>query len=202
MDTKPRKKPRQSRSRATYEAIVEATTQLLVKEGFDRFTTARVASRAGVSIGSLYQYFPNKTALAAAVIDRCCEEFLRHFEASLARASGKSLEAAVRIMVHTSLASHHLAPELHRIVNELARRIGVDDRTNMVSKATAKLIEALLREHSDELAAGADPMVAATIIETVLEALAHRVQLADPPRVPDGVLAEEATRLIVSYLSA
>lgn len=194
--------PRQSRSRATYEAIVEATTQLLVKEGFDRFTTARVASRAGVSIGSLYQYFPNKTALAAAVIDRCCEEFLRHFENGLASSRGKSLEAAIRVMVDTSLASHHLAPDLHRIVNELARRIGVDDRTDVVSRATAKMIEALLREHSDEVAAGVDPMVAATIIETVLEALAHRVKLADPPTVPDDVLAGEATRLIVHYLTA
>src|SRR6187551_3346953 len=75
MDVNPRKFPRQERAKATTDAIIEASTQLLVERGYERFTTARAAERAGVSVGSLYQYFPNKAALAAAVIDRCCDEF-------------------------------------------------------------------------------------------------------------------------------
>src|SRR5690348_15209668 len=99
MDTDPRKLPRQVRSKATFDAIVEATTQLLLREGYQRFTTARVAKRAGVSIGSLYQYFPNKTALAAAVIDRCCDEFVAAFESRLAGSEGARLDEAVRGLV-------------------------------------------------------------------------------------------------------
>jgi AcrR family transcriptional regulator len=58
-----RKQPRQARSTELVAAILEAATQVLVKEGYHRFTTARVAEKAGVSIGSVYQYFPNKAAI-------------------------------------------------------------------------------------------------------------------------------------------
>src|SRR6201996_9435868 len=58
-----RKRPKQSRSTELVAAILEAAAQVLASEGAQRFTTARVAERAGVSVGSLYQYFPNKAAI-------------------------------------------------------------------------------------------------------------------------------------------
>src|SRR5215469_15783214 len=58
-----RKKPKQTRSTDLVAAILDAAVQVLAKEGAHRFTTARVAERAGVSVGSLYQYFPNKAAI-------------------------------------------------------------------------------------------------------------------------------------------
>lgn len=201
MDIKPRKLPRQSRSRATFEAIVEATTQLLVDEGYDKFTTARVAERAGVSIGSLYQYFPNKAALGAAVIDRCCQSFLTSFGLIMADIKGGRLADSIRALVDRSVISHHLGPDLHRIVNDLARQIGVEDQTAVVSRKAAGMIEEMLREHADEIAREIDLAVAATIIETLLEGLAHRVRLADPPSILDAEIARESTRAIVSYLS-
>ena len=201
MDVKPRKLPRQSRSKTTYEAIVEATTQLLVEEGYDAFTTARVARRAGVSIGSLYQYFPNKTALAAAVIDRCCEGFLDAFEAALAAGRGGNLAHRVRGMVVENVASHHLTPDVHRIVNELAPRIGMAGRTQVVSRAATDMIETMLGEHSPEIAPGIDLAVAATLIETVLEALAHRLQLSDPPPAANDRIANDAAHMILRYLT-
>ena len=68
VNVNPRKIPRQARAQATVEAIIVATAQLLTEQGFVNLTTARVAERAGVSIGSLYQYFPTKQGLAAAVV--------------------------------------------------------------------------------------------------------------------------------------
>ena len=70
----PRKLASQERSRATVDALLEATTRVLLKEGYDRASTNRIAEVAGVSIGSLYQYFPSKEALVAAVIDRHAQE--------------------------------------------------------------------------------------------------------------------------------
>lgn len=67
---KRRKTPRQSRSTCTVEAIFDACIQVLLDGGMDRLTTTRVAARAGVSIGSLYQYFANKQSLLAAVLER------------------------------------------------------------------------------------------------------------------------------------
>jgi len=183
------------------DAIVEATTQVLLEQGYDRFTTARAAERAGVSVGSLYQYFPNKAALASAVIDRCCENFLIAFENTLSGQRRGTLADCVRAIVDVTLVSHHLTPELHRIVHDLAPRIGVAHRAEMVSRAAAKVIECTLRKHSDEIAPEIDLVTAATIIETVLEALAHRVKLAHPARAREDVLAKEATRLIANYLA-
>ena len=72
--TKPRKAASQVRSRATVDALVEATARILVKEGFDKASTNRIADVAGVSVGSLYQYFPSKEALVAAVAERHQQE--------------------------------------------------------------------------------------------------------------------------------
>ena len=66
----PRKSPVQARSMASVEAILDATIQVLLSVGKDRLTTTRVAQRAGVSVGTLYQYFPNKSALLKAVLER------------------------------------------------------------------------------------------------------------------------------------
>jgi AcrR family transcriptional regulator len=68
--TKPRKLATQQRSRATVAALVEATARILVREGFDKASTNRIAQVAGVSVGSLYQYFPSKEALVLAVLER------------------------------------------------------------------------------------------------------------------------------------
>jgi AcrR family transcriptional regulator len=200
MDVKPRKSPHQRRAKATVDAIVEASAQLLL-EGYDRFTTARAAERAGVSVGSLYQYFPNKAALAAAVIDRSCAAFLATFEAALAARPRASLAQCVDAIVEVGLVSHHLAPELHRVVLDLAPRLGVADRAERVSALVAKAIESVLGEHRGEIAPDLDLAAAATIVETVLEALAHRLMLADPAPVPDARLAAEARRLILNYLA-
>ena len=66
--TNPRKTASQSRSRATVDALVEATARVLVRQGYDRASTNKIAAAAGVSIGSHYQYFPSKEALVAAVM--------------------------------------------------------------------------------------------------------------------------------------
>src|SRR5579859_5011283 len=82
--TNPRKHAAQDRSRATVDALVEATARILVRDGFDRASTNRIAAEAGVSIGSLYQYFPSKEALVAAVIDRHNQATMRLVRSALA----------------------------------------------------------------------------------------------------------------------
>src|ERR1700756_3303158 len=94
--TKPRKNASQDRSRATVEVLVEATARILVKEGFDRASTNRIAETAGVSIGSLYQYFPGKEALVAAVIDRHNDELMEIVSAALAQVASQPPETAIR----------------------------------------------------------------------------------------------------------
>ena len=65
----PRRRPRQARAQATVDAIIQATARVLIEDGYDRASTNRIAQAAGVSIGSLYQYFPSKEALVAALVE-------------------------------------------------------------------------------------------------------------------------------------
>ncbi|HVN27197.1 MAG TPA: helix-turn-helix domain-containing protein, partial [Candidatus Binataceae bacterium] len=94
VETSPRKSASQERSRATVDALLEATARVLIKEGYDRASTNRIAEVAGVSIGSLYQYFPSKEALVAAVIDRHTEEIAEVTRNAVLKAAARPIEAA------------------------------------------------------------------------------------------------------------
>src|SRR5262249_39645266 len=97
--TNPRKHASQQRSRATVDALVEATARILVREGFDKASTNRIAEKAGVSIGSLYQYYPGKEALVAAVVDRHQQELMQVVRGALADVAALPIEEAVRKLV-------------------------------------------------------------------------------------------------------
>lgn len=198
MHLSPRKLPRQARAKVTVDAIIEATIQVLLTHGYDEFTTARAAERAGVSVGTLYQYFPNKAALASAVIDRCCERFTVAFESAVG--PQQTLDDCIRALVDFAFVSHHIAPELHRIVQELTSRLGVEEKSDRVSRTAIKAIEAALRKHAAEISPEIDLAVAATIIETMLEALAHRVVLGSHDLVEKDALVIETMRAIRRYL--
>ena len=89
----PRKSPVQARSAASVDAILDATIQVLLRVGMDRLTTTRVAARAGVSVGTLYQYFPNKQALLQAVSKRHMEGIAQVIERVCREQKGNSSAA-------------------------------------------------------------------------------------------------------------
>src|ERR1700679_3626916 len=97
--TVPRKAPQQQRSRETVDVILAATARVLVKEGFDHASTNRIAEAAGVSIGSLYQYFPSKESLVAALIERHFDEMSAVLSEEMERVADLPLAAALRRMV-------------------------------------------------------------------------------------------------------
>src|SRR5262249_55804321 len=122
--TTPRKHASQERSRATVDALIEATARILVREGFDRASTNRIAEVAGVSIGSLYQYFPGKEALVAAVIDRHSQDTMRVARRALAEVAAQPIEAAVRTIVAAAIEAHRIDPQLHRVLADQIPRTG------------------------------------------------------------------------------
>src|SRR3954463_6962872 len=97
--TVPRKAPKQQRSKETVDVILAATARILVKEGFDRASTNRIADAAGVSIGSLHQYFPWKEALVAALVEQHTRKMTQEIVGALEKVSRLPLEPAVRAMV-------------------------------------------------------------------------------------------------------
>lgn len=101
----PRKLPQQDRSRLTVEAIIEATTHILTQEGYDKANTNRIAERAGISIGSLYQYFPNKESLMAALIEQHSNEIAQLVESKLKDLSHAPLEIAIPALIKAVIAA-------------------------------------------------------------------------------------------------
>jgi AcrR family transcriptional regulator len=200
LDANPRKRPRQARSRATVEAIVTAGAQVLIEQGYEGATTARVAERAGVSIGSLYQYFPNKEALIAALIERHAGEIIAIMHRALGDPASGTLEGGLRAMIEAGAAAHRLDPALHKILHEQVPRVGQLAKAMDTSRQIADALERFLRAHSDELHPERDPATAAIVIETALEALAHKAVVERLDLLADGLLEKEAFSLAASYL--
>src|SRR5471032_3134277 len=99
LSTVPRKSPKQARSKATIDALLTATARILIKEGFDHASTNRIAEAAGVSVGSLYQYFPSKETLVAALIERHTGEMSAVIEGAFLRVASEPMEIAAREIV-------------------------------------------------------------------------------------------------------
>src|SRR5260370_28955905 len=114
----PRKSPRQERSRATVEAILEAATAILIRQGAGRLTSNRIAERPGVNIASLYQSFPGKQAISAELRRRHGAERRAAVGEVLIERRGDSLESTLRAMVSMGVAAHAVNPELQRIFSE------------------------------------------------------------------------------------
>jgi AcrR family transcriptional regulator len=104
--------------------VLEATARILVKEGYDHASTNRIAQVAGVSIGSLYQYFPSKEALVAAVIDRHTGEMLQPIRATLLKVAASPVGEAARELVKAMIDAHRVDPKLHRVLVEQTPRVG------------------------------------------------------------------------------
>lgn len=138
---KPRKIPAQGRSSQTVEAILEAAARILETRGLAGYTTNAVAERAGVSIGSLYQYFPNKDALTAALIERETAPLLEL--AQRAREAG-SFRAGVDTLIDAAVAHQMRRPELARLLDFEERRLPLGAHHAHVGEQLAGVITALL----------------------------------------------------------
>lgn len=202
MDVNPRKFPRQQRARATVDAIIVATAQLLTEQGFETLTTARVAERAGVSIGSLYQYFPNKQALAAAVIDHYGELFAASFVEIVEARSHATMPDSVDALIHAGFVAHPHEPDLHRTLMNLAPRVNRSEKTKELSGRIARFIESVLARHRSELAPDLEPGEAAALIEAVLETVAHRALDGHPAGIANGKAIAQCRRLVLAYLTS
>jgi AcrR family transcriptional regulator len=201
VDANPRKLPRQARSKATVDAVITAAAQVLIERGYEGATTARVAERAGVSVGSLYQYFPNKEALIAVLIERHADEIVGIMQRALSDPANVTLEDGLRAIIRAGTSAHHLDPTLHKILNEQVPRAGRLAKAMDTSRQITRVIEWFLRAHASEMRPGRDPAVAAIVIETALEALAHKAVIERRDLLADGLIEREIFSLIASYVS-
>ncbi|MBS0540780.1 MAG: TetR family transcriptional regulator [Proteobacteria bacterium] len=199
--TIPRKSASQQRSQATVETLLDATARILVREGYDRASTNRIAAKAGVSVGSLYQYFPNKEALVAALVARHNRDMLRLLREALAEMASRDIATVMRELVRAMVDAHLVDPVLHRIFSEQVPRMGQLAKIEALQQETFRLIRDYLEERRDEISVS-DLDSATSICVTTVESLTHEFVIRKPDAL-DGDrdrFIDEVTRLVVGYL--
>lgn len=194
----PRKSPRQARSRATVDAILEACARVLVEEGYDRASTNRVAKVAGVSVGSLYQYFPSKEALVLALFERHSSRMLALLADSLRELGDAPIPEAVRTYVRAMMAAHRVEPELHRALVEQVLHLGLEHLSE-VQRTARTLVRSYLERHQHEILTK-DLDAAAFVLVAAVEAVTHGAMLEQTELFASAVLEDEVCALVLRYL--
>lgn len=195
--TELRKTPRQARSEASFGAIVEAAARILADEGARRLTTNRIAQRAGVSVGSLYQYFPNKQAIVRAILER---EVARAEALRPARLDDPAFPLAerMRAAVDWHFDVHGADPALARALHTL-----VEETLPAPQRATLRALrtERTRRTIASALASDRDLDEAAFVVEVCLDALVDAALRRHPEWIGSEGFRAEVAWLLARYLS-
>lgn len=197
--TSRRKAPVQDRSRETVEVILKATARVLVDVGYDRASTNKVAEIAGVSVGSLYRYFPSKEALVAALIERHVKEMLAVCESKLAEMADAPLDRAAHEIVRAILRAQSVNPKLHRILIQQVPRVGQLRNVDALQERFGVLVKAYLENRKKELRPQNIDLAVFVLVRAV-EAVAHAAVLEQPALLVDGELAGELAEMVLRYL--
>lgn len=197
----PRKHPRQRRSRETVDAILEAGARVFGEHGFARGSTNRIAEAAGVSVGSLYEYFPNKDAILVALAERRLDEMKREVQQELSAASraGEPLPVLLRRFVIAMLEAHEAAPDLHRAVfSEAPHPPALHACVLQMEESLAHALEDTLRARPE--VSRHDTDTAAHLVVQTVEALTHRFVHHGIHDLARADFAGEVVALLLGYL--
>lgn len=191
--------PRQERSQALVEAILDATTRVLVKHGYAETNTNRIAEVAGISVGSLYQYFPNKDALISALHRRHAQELKQAIETTLAQSRGQSLAKKIETLIGASLAAHMLAPDLHRVLETQFASLDQYEGEAEDQKQIFESLRSLLESHRSELKVK-NLELATHVVIRIVDTLIHAVVIDAQPMASVREMEREINRAALGYL--
>jgi AcrR family transcriptional regulator len=199
----PRKQPIQRRSLTTVAELLLAAAQVFEEQGYAAGTTNRIAARAGVSIGTLYQYFPNKEALAVALLERHVEETVRRLEEWVGHmvAERHALRDALRDYGATMLEVHAGRPRLqHILLEETPLPERVHEALLEAERRAARTVAGLLRLYP-EVRHGTIEHAGFLVVQAV-ESLTHRYSAhPNEPLITQEQFLEELVSLLHAYLT-
>ncbi len=194
---RPRKTPRQTRAVDTQARILDAARRVFAKHGYAAGTTNRIADAAGLSVGSLYQYFPNKDSILAALVREHIAEGTRELLAAT-RDAEADFESLVRRVVTSLVEVHARDRRLHRVLfEESPRPESLRAELRRLEESAVALVAARL---AAALPTRPDHELVARIVVTAIESLVHRLVASDLPLDPRR-FTEEVTRLVAGYLA-
>jgi AcrR family transcriptional regulator len=191
-----KKAPRQARARATVEALLQATADILKRDGYAKLTTNRIAERAGVNIASLYQYFPGKEAIVAELRSRHGAALRGAARQVLLEHRGRGLGATLSMLVSMAIAEHAKEPALHRAFTEELPALGYPE----VSARDAPLVMEFRRLLEGPDVAIGDVELAQWMVATISGAVIHRAAVERPADLSNGRITEELLTVLLRYL--
>ena len=194
---KPLKMPTQARSRLTYQSILEATAYILIEDGYAHLTTNHVAERAGVSIASRYQYFPNKESLVVTLHHEHAQSTRAQIQQAFVNAENASLETLVDIFVDAMINVHSIEPELHRVFQtEIPRLL----KSEIIQEGNDEFIAVLMKltqYAADSLEAQKN---LAWMIRTMTHSVIHQALMDRPDDLISGQLGQELKDILLRFL--
>ena len=196
--TVPRKKPRQNRAQVTVDAILDATAHILVRDGYEGLSTNRVAERAGVSIGSLYQYFPGKESLIGELLDRYSDEIHTMVVTMIAQLGSTEPTECTRVLVTAMIDVKLRSPRLAKVLREQIPRVGRMKRYEEELDTIVKLVAPYLDAHADKVRL-ADRELGAFVVVHVVDELTHSL-VTRRTKVDREAAIEEVTDVALRYL--
>ncbi len=196
-----RKKPIQKRSQKTVEAIFDAAAQILSEKGYAQTTTDRIAEKAGISIGSLYQYFPNKDSIMLGIVERHITEMNEFVEEMISaiQSSGVMTRQMMKNFAKLMIEHHDKEPELHRVLfEESPQPQSIKAAINMAEKRAANgLAKNLIISSGGNKK---NPELSLRIAVRTIEALTHWYVLEANDDIPEDDFIDELAEMINGYL--
>lgn len=192
-----RKRPQQIRSQETVDVILEATERIIQKLGFDASTTTRICEIAGVSVGTLYQYFPNKGSLLLALSQRRSERFIARFRARLAEVEALPLSEAIRQVVALEFEMVRLSLPFQRELFRFVPKLGSTEHIEHTQRECRRLLNESMSRRPELLQRSElSAFVTLHAVDGVIQgALRESLEL-----LHSDALVNECTRLIEQYL--
>lgn len=193
-----RRLPKQRRARQTVDAVLDAVVRVLKREAFKAVTTNRIAEVAGVSIGSVYQYFPDKQAIFVALHQRHIEQIDRLVETRLIEHAASSLDELMRAMIEAMVDAHSCDPELYELLaTEVPHR--ADGSRDFAARLHGAFRLAIAsRAHQLKKNRDLDKLV--FMVTNMVESLSHAALFRRPPRLSLAAAKAEVVRAVLAYL--
>ncbi|MCX4729019.1 TetR/AcrR family transcriptional regulator [Streptomyces sp. NBC_01306] len=194
----PRKEPRQARAELTRQRILTAAAHVFAEQGYTAGTTNRIAERARVSIGSLYQYYPNKDAILAELVTRHLDAGAAAMSRRRSGALPESLEEIIRLFVRTSIENHLGDPHLLRVMMEQPPlSAGLLEKVARHHEADVEYVRELFERHPEVRVA--DTAAAARLAVAAIEFIVHPL-VAEPDPFDTTRLENELVAMVTRYL--
>jgi AcrR family transcriptional regulator len=195
-----RRRPKQRRARETVEAVLDAVIRILKRDGYRAITTNRIAEVAGVSIGSVYQYFPDKASIFNALHQRHVDQIDRMVQSKLVEHASSPLEDLMRAMIEAMVDAHATDPELYELLlTEVPHKA---DGTKEFAVRLHGAFRLAISSRAHELKKRRDLDTVVFIVVNMVEALSHGAVLRRPAALSLEDAKEEVVRAVLSYLRA